>query len=243
DLEEIIKSVNKDLSTTVLFTNGWHLAERVEQLKKSGLDSVYVSIDEAEPERHNTFRKKEGLFARAMEGIKKAREAGLSTGISCCMTPEAFKDGEFEKIIELGRDIKIHEVLFFAAVPTGRYGQRKDLIGNFGWIEEMIASVDCYNKDSRYPGVLIYPYLSSHKSIGCSGGTCYVYISPYGDVCPCDFNHVIFGNVLEEPLYKIWDKMSSLDDFKAVKWGGCKLRDPDWQDKKTVSRQFCRYNF
>lgn len=241
DLPEIISAVNKDLSTTLLFTNGWFLSERAEDLKKAGLDSVLVSIDSADPEKHNAFRGTEGLFAKAMEGINSALSAGLSTGICCCMTPEALKEGEFKKIIELGKKIEVHEVLFYDAVPTGRYKQRKDLIGSTDWIEEMIKSAKVYNNDSRYPGILIYPYTTSYRSVGCSCGVNYLYVTPYGDVCPCDFNHVIFGNILETPLYKIWDKMTSLDDFRSAKWGECKLKDPEWQNKMTVSSEFRTY--
>lgn len=242
DLPDIIKSVNKDFSTTIVFTNGWFLADRVKDLKNAGLDSVYVSIDFACPEKHDLFRRTENLFNKAMEGIKKAKSAGLSVGISCCLTPESFYDGEFKKMAELGKKIGIHEILFYDAVPTGRYKQRKDLIGNVDWINEMVESAKTYNEDASYPGILAYPYTTSYKSIGCSCGVNYFYATPYGDICPCDFNHVIFGNVLEEPLYKIWDRMTSLDDFRSTKWGECKLKDPCWQDKKTVSRQFCKYN-
>ena len=238
DLGEIINSVDKDLTTTTLFTNGFLLADRVKELKKSGLDSVYVSIDSADSQKHDSFRGMEGLFHKALAGIKKARSSGLSVGISCCMTPEAFKQGSLKDMIELGKRIGVHEVLIFPANPSGRYSERSDLVGNTEWIDEMIRSVKVYNVDLNYPGVLIYSYTSSHRSIGCSGGTCYLYISPYGDVCPCDFNHVIFGNILKDPLYKIWDRMTSLDDFKSVKWGGCKLKDPDWVNKNTVSGVF-----
>ena len=241
DLPEIIRSVDKDLSTTVLFTNGLLLAERALELRRSGLDSVYVSIDSAEPDKHDHFRGKKGIFEEAMKGITKAKSVGMSVGISCCMTPEAFREGGFENMARLGKKIGVHEILVFGAIPTGKYKDRKDLIGDTDWIEEMIDSAKTYNNDESYPGILIYPYASSHRCIGCSGGVCYFYVSPYGDVCPCDFNHTIFGNLFEEPLYRIWDKMTSLKDFECVKWGGCKLKDPEWRDRDTVSGEFRSY--
>jgi len=238
DLPEIVRSVDKDLSTTVLFTNGWFLPERAGELRRSGLDSVYVSIDSADPDKHDDFRGKKGLFKKATEGISKARSLGMSVGISCCMTPESFKEGGLKSMAELGKKTGAHEILVFGAIPTGKYKERQDLIGNFEWIEEMIDSSKVYNENAAYPGILIYPYSSSHKCVGCSGGVCYFYVSPYGDICPCDFNHTIFGNLLEEPLYKIWDRMTSLKDFECVKWGGCKLKDPEWRNRDTVSGEF-----
>ena len=241
DIPEIIRSVNKDLSTAILFTNGWFLKERINDLKRSGLDSVYVSLDSYQPQQHDMRRGKEGLFNRAVEGIVGAKRAGFSVGISCCITPESFMAGELDKIIDLGRELGVHEILVYDAVPTGRYKNRRDLVGENDWIEKMIASVNKYNCDPSYPGILVYAYTTSHRSLGCSCGVNYLYISPYGDVCPCDFNHVIFGNVLNQPLYKIWDYMTSLIDFSCAKWGDCKLKDPKWQDKKTVSSEFVNY--
>lgn len=238
DLTAIIAAVDKDLSTTVLFTNGWLLADNVKALRTAGLDSVYVSIDWADSGRHDAFRGKAGLFEKALCGIREATAAGLSTGICCCMSPEYFAQGGFREMVELGRKVGVHEILFFGAIPTGRYRGREDLIGNTDWIEAMIVAAQEYSADPRYPGLLVYPYAASHRCVGCSGGVTYFYVSPYGDVCPCDFNHRIFGNILERPLYQIWDGMTSLDDFRCAKWGGCKLKDPQWRDRKTISREF-----
>jgi len=219
----------------VLFTNGSRLYERVEKLKKSGLDSVYVSLDAADAESHDKFRGKKGLFDQAIKGIGRAKSLGLSVGISCSITPEAFRSGELDRIVELGKQIGIHEVLVFDTMPTGRYKHRTDLVDNSEWVEDMIDSLTPYNQDPAYPGVVAYAYMTSHRSVGCSCGTSYFYISPYGDVMSCDFNHARFGNILEAPLYRIWDEMTSHPDFQQAKWGGCKIKDSAYLAKETVS--------
>ncbi len=235
DLPQIIASVNKDQSTTVLFTNGSHLSERVAELKKAGLDSVYISLDAAEADKHDEFRGKKGLFEQAVRGIERAKALGMSTGISCSISPEAFFEGELERIIELGKHIGIHEVLVFDMLPTGRAKHRADLVDNPDWIEAMIDSMTPYNDQPDYPGVVAFAYMTSHRSVGCSCGTSYFYISPYGDVMSCDFNHAKFGNVLRAPLYRIWDEMTSHPDFQQAKWGGCKVKDSEYLAKETVS--------
>ncbi|HNW43441.1 MAG TPA: radical SAM protein [Elusimicrobiales bacterium] len=242
DLPEIIKSVDKELSTTAMFTNGWYLKERCAELKAAGLDSLYVSVDSADPKTHDKLRGVEGLFARAAEGIGSALSAGFSVGISCCVSPESFRDGELDRVIELAKKLGVHEVIVYDAAPTGRYAGREDLQGNTAWLEELIASVGKYNEDSSYPGVLVYAYTTSHRSVGCSSGVNYFYLSPWGDVCPCDFNHMCFGNALQEPLYRIWDRMTSLPDFSCAKWGYCRMKDPAFKDCKTISREFKNYD-
>lgn len=235
DLPQIIAGVNKDQSTTVLFTNGSRLAERAAELKKAGLDSVYISLDAAEADKHDEFRGKKGLFEQAIRGIERAKALGMSTGISCSISPEAFFEGEMERIIELGKRIGIHEVLVFDMLPTGRAKHRADLVDNPDWIEAMIDSMTPYNDQPDYPGVVAFAYMTSHRSVGCSCGASYFYVSPYGDVMSCDFNHAKFGNVLRAPLYRIWDEMTSHPDFQQAKWGGCKVKDSEYLAKETVS--------
>jgi radical SAM protein with 4Fe4S-binding SPASM domain len=235
DLLEIMQSIDKDLSTVILFTNGYYLAEKAKELKKAGLDGVYISIDSADQKRHDSIRGKKGVYAKAMEGIREAKKVGLTVGISSVVTPESFKNGEFGKIVELAKKQKIHEVLIFDALPVGRFKDRSDLIDS-DWIEKMIDDSKVYNADPSYPGVLIYAYATSHRGAGCTGGTGYFYINPYGDINPCDFNGKNFGNILEEPLHQIWEKMTSHPCYSKSTWGGCKVRNSKHAEHDCVGR-------
>jgi MoaA/NifB/PqqE/SkfB family radical SAM enzyme len=225
DLPELVKEVNKDISVTSIFTNGWFLSDRIKELKDAGLDSVYVSIDSAIPSEHDKKRGVFGLFDKAIEGILKAKQLGFTTGISCCLTEEEYKNGDLDKIIELAKEKSIHEVLVFDALPVGKYKDRTDLKGHKKWVEEMIQYVKKFNDDESYPGVLIYAYTASHRSVGCSGGTSYMYMTPYGEICPCDFYHKKFGSIREYPLWKLWENMTLADDFGKSKWGGCRVKE------------------
>lgn len=234
DFSQLLRSVDKNLSTTLMFTNGLLLEKKAKELKDAGLDSVYVSIDSADPKVHDTFRKREGLYEEAMKGIQKAKSLGLSVGISTCITPESFRSGELDAIINLGKKIGVHEIVVFDAMPTGRYKLRKDLVDNNEWVEELIKSTKKYNEDKTYPGILVWAYTNSHRSVGCSCGTSYFYVSPYGDIMSCDFNHAKFGNVQKEPLYKIWDNLTSQIEFNRSKWGGCKIKDSKLRSSKLI---------
>lgn len=235
DLPDLIRAVDRTRSTTVLFTNGWALEDRVQELKQAGLDSIYVSIDAASAAEHDEFRRAPGLFDRALKGIRAARRLGFSTGFSTTMTPEAWRAGELPRIVELARRTGVHEVFVFDAMPTGRFSGRQDLVDDCDWIEDMIQSAVPWNRDERYPGVTFMAYMSSHRSVGCACGTSYFYLSPYGDVMSCDFNHAKFGNVLREPLWKIWGRLSTQPEFCQSKWGGCKIRDPEFRELPVVS--------
>ncbi|MBD3300530.1 MAG: radical SAM protein [Candidatus Moranbacteria bacterium] len=236
DFLKILKSVDKDLSTAILFTNGTRLKEKAFSLKKAGLDGVYVSLDSIHAKKHDKIRNKKGVFKKALAGIREAKKAGLSVGISCCISKEGFSNGDFDKIVEFGKKIDVHEVLFFDVVPTGRMKHCWEIMDDLDWIEEMIKASEKYNKDYGYPGVLVYSYSTSHRSTGCAGGVSYFYVSPFGDISPCDFNHKKMGNIRGEPLYQIWDKMSEIDIYQKAAWGGCKLKRSKYKDHKYISR-------
>jgi MoaA/NifB/PqqE/SkfB family radical SAM enzyme len=234
DLPDIIRAVDPALSTTVLFTNGWRLGDRAKELKQAGLDSIYVSLDASTAEAHDQFRGQNGLFEKAITGLKIAKKLGFSVGISVTMTPESYEQGELGAIAELGRTLGVHEILVFDALPSGRYQHRQDLRLNHHWVEDMIQSAQAYNQDDHYPGITFFSYFTSYKSVGCSCGTSYFYISPYGDMMSCDFNHTKFGNILEEPLWKVWERLTTTPEFCQAKWGGCKIKDPEFEGHPLV---------
>jgi MoaA/NifB/PqqE/SkfB family radical SAM enzyme len=238
EILEMIRSVDKDLSATSLFTNGWALSQMAAGLRQSGLDGVYVSLDSTEAAKHDEFRGLPGLFSRAVDGVRAALRTGMSVGISTCITPEGFAGGDFERMVEFARELGVHELIVFDAMPSGRFRNRADLFDNEQWKDEMIRRSEPYNADASYPGILIHAYTVSHRSAGCSCGTSYFYANPYGDISSCDFNARSFGNVLDEPLHAIWERMTSQEAYREAKWGGCKVKDSVFT-KKHLERETC----
>ena len=228
-LDDLLRAIDKDLSTVVLFTSGLDLEARAPALRRAGLDGVYVSIDEPEPEVHDLHRGRKGLFERAMRGIEAARRAGLTVGLSVCAFPDSVKSGKLERLVELGRARGVHEIVIFSAAPSGKLKGRQDLCQT-DWVEEIVAFSERYREDPRSPGLLVYNHNASWRGLGCSGGTRWFFLDPYGNVNPCDFNHLKVGNIREEPLYRIWDRMTAMPPFQRTTWTGCKLRDPRFRE-------------
>lgn len=232
DICEIIASVDKDRSVTSMFTNGWYLPENVQKLKASGLDTINVSLDSADPAEHDKKRKVKGLFERGVEGLRLAKKAGMTTAISCCVFENDIDNGNFEAIVEMGKKIGVHEIIVFDAIPAGRMKNRKDLMGRPDIAQRLIDKAQHYNTRDDYPGILVYSYVTSWKSTGCCGGISYFYVTPYGDICCCDFNPHGMGNVLEDPLQTIWDRFGKDPEFLSASWNGCKTKDPDYRERR-----------
>jgi MoaA/NifB/PqqE/SkfB family radical SAM enzyme len=221
DLTRLIRAVDPDLSQTVLFTNGLLLATRADELARAGLTSVVVSIDAPQAADHDARRAVRGCFDRAVAGVRAAQRARLLVGLSAVVRPEDVARGTLVGLFELGRELRVNQILLFDAVATGSYRgaecSRADL-------EDIIALSAAYQQKAGYPGIHCYAYSKSHRGIGCGGGVSHFYVAPHGAVCPCDFDPASVGNVREAPLHVLWDRFaaqgracSSLDGCRRTK--------------------------
>ncbi|MFC1609727.1 radical SAM/SPASM domain-containing protein [Myxococcota bacterium] len=224
DLCELVESVDRDLSQVVVFTNGCALAEKAQELRRAGVTSVIVSIDSPEAQEHDRRKGVSDAFARAVVGIKAARKQKLLTGISAVVRPEDLTNGTLVRLFDLGRELRVNQILLFDAVATGNFSERKDLQWQASELDTIIELSASYQRKRGYPGIHCYTYTKSHRGIGCAGGVSYFHIAPHGEVCPCDFNPDSVGNVRDAPLHVLWDRFarqgydcSSLDGCRRQK--------------------------
>jgi len=209
DLCELVASVDADRSQVVLFTNGWALEARARELARAGLTSVLVSLDSADPAQHDGRKALAGCFERAVAGIEAARRRGLLVGISAVVRPGDVESGALGRLCDLGKQLRVNQVLFFDAVPTGNYLDRADLVWSHPQLDAIIDACAEYQRRPDYPGVHCYAYSKSHRGLGCAGGVSQLYVSARGEVCPCDFDPASVGNVREAPLHALWDRFSA----------------------------------
>jgi MoaA/NifB/PqqE/SkfB family radical SAM enzyme len=62
-------------------------------------------------------------------------------------------------------------------------------------------------------GVVAQSIVNSPIGAGCFGAYSEFYMTAYGDINPCDFNPISFGNVRDLPIQAIWHRMVSHPDF------------------------------
>jgi MoaA/NifB/PqqE/SkfB family radical SAM enzyme len=227
DLPEVIRAVDQDLSQVILFTNGSHLAARARELRAAGLTSVIVALDSADAAEHDRRKRAPDAFARALAGIEAARREKLLVGISTVARPGDLENGGLVRLFELGRKLRVHQILVFDAVSFCGDPSEQSPAWTQASLDALIELCADYHRRKEYPGIHAYAYSKSHRSLGCSGGVSHFYISPYGDVCPCDFDPASVGNLRESPLYLLWDRFarqgitcSSLDGCR------CQSRPP-----------------
>ncbi len=192
------------LGDTTIFTNGILLAAMARDLRKAGLNRVRVSIDTPSAAAHDAYRQHPGCFAKAVEGLKRASEEGIFTSISTYVTRAALRSGKFGETLELGREIGVDAIRIFPVIPSGRLEDFKEIL-TIEDCEEIAAILKDFNRDAP---PLAYNSGWLRKGRTCMG-TSSAYLNCYGDVMPCGFVPVSYGNVKKEPLAKIWERLYS----------------------------------
>ncbi|MGC8862691.1 MAG: radical SAM/SPASM domain-containing protein [Armatimonadota bacterium] len=242
DIYELIEWVDKDEAVALMFCNGVLLdEERVAKLAKAGLWCIHVSIDSPDPKAHDEMRRVPGCFEKAVEGLKRCKDAGMLTGISTYATPERLHNGQVIEMIELAKSIGTDEITIFDVVPTGRLllEDRKHLLSDEDK-EELCRIEEQYNQ-SKPPLVITQAHINGPTGNGCYAGWCQFYMTAYGDVTPCDFTPLSFGNVRERSLEDIWSSMICHEGYACHK-NSCRMQDAEfrarWIDKIPLSGPF-----
>jgi MoaA/NifB/PqqE/SkfB family radical SAM enzyme len=212
DIYELISYVNQKKAVPILFTNGLLLTlENVDKLFEAGLYSLFVSIDSPLPDEHDKLRGVKGLFETAIKGIKRAKEKGMFVGFSSYATQSSTKEGMYKKIHELAQRLRLHNVMLFDAVPTGKILKDTSERLTSQQREEIYEFSSNINKSKIIPPLSSQSWQTSIESylagVGCLAAYIQYYISAYGEVTPCDFTPLSFGNIRDMPLKKIWNLM------------------------------------
>jgi len=212
DITEIVASID-DRSSVFMFTSGYGLTEeRAKELKDAGLFGVMVSLDHYTPEIHDTLRGYKGAYDIAIKGLKNAQNANLYAGLSCVVTREMLQKDEVWMVLELAKNLSVHEIMMFEPTPVGNLFESDSCVLNTDEREQLIGYhklVNKHRKYKNYPRISVFPYFESKDLLGCAAGYNIVYVDVDGNLRPCDFVPLTFGNIKEEPIEDIWQKINN----------------------------------
>ena len=212
DLEEILSAID-DRSATLLFTNGRALTpERAASLKESGLFYLAVSLDSPDPDEHNRFRRNPRAFEHATSAIKNSARAGLYTMVSAVVLKRHLTRDNLLRLFELATCHGAHEVRIHQPVPCGELLDAAEAETIYYKPEDIRMLHELQFEVNRHrpglPKVSSFTFTEGPEKFGCGAGVMHSYISSTGDLWPCDFVPVSFGNVLEKPVAELYGQMN-----------------------------------
>ncbi|HEY9167028.1 MAG TPA: radical SAM protein [Candidatus Kryptonia bacterium] len=206
---EIVNDIAGDCAVK-LFTTGCGLTDGLaERLRDAGLFSVSVSLDHWSEEVHDARRRYPGAFKQAIKAIETFRNLGdMDVGVSAVLSPEMINtDGALE-FIRFLETLNIHEAWLSEAKPTTETFWREDMVINDEDRLRLVAMQDEYNKS----GGMTINYLGhfeGRECFGCNAGHKMVYVDAFGEVSPCVFTPMSFGNIHQESVRDIFRRMKS----------------------------------
>jgi MoaA/NifB/PqqE/SkfB family radical SAM enzyme len=202
---EIVRVLEPRKNLVSFSTNAISLTEEmVVELKRMGLFVVYVSLNSLDPKVNDEVRGYPGHFDHAMRVIGLCRKHGLDVMIPVTTSKPLLP--ETAKILDWARENGFQSNINLFA-PTGRAeGRKEELFDEEFWKELRRL----YRRNPRLRGDWD---TNLSLKVECPAAFEKIHVGPYGDVTGCAIQPMSFGNVRNEPLERIVEKMRGFRHF------------------------------
>lgn len=186
--------------------------DRLTELRKhKNLIGIMFSLHTHDPAKLNNFMGRDDAWDTLVNGIRLCHEVGIAVHFNTCLMSHEFYNGTFEKVMDIAKQFNGAILQLIKPKPAG--GWLESGVDQFSEedIDFIRKKVTRFNLEKEYKE---YPYIAAmvieeDKSLfGCTAGaTDRFYINSKGDVQPCEFLNISFGNIKDEIFENIYDKM------------------------------------
>ncbi|HUI92465.1 MAG TPA: radical SAM protein [Chitinivibrionales bacterium] len=221
-LKSVCAAIDARSEVWVNSTGDGMTLDRLKELKGLNLTAIMFSLHTAQPEKLNRFMGSASAWENLERGVSLCHEAGVPVTFNACIPREDFFNGEFEKIMEKAREWNSGLIQLIKPKPAGaRMEQGVETILPDDR-EAIRRKIHRYNHDAAYRS---YPSISAQileeapEVFGCTaGGTDRFYLNAKGDVQPCEFLNISFGNVTREDFSSIYKRMRACFEKPGQTW-------------------------
>jgi AdoMet-dependent heme synthase len=212
DIHELARAASAAGIWTVMGTNGVLLTDAVAAtMVDCGVRGVAISLDSADPARHDAFRGGPGSWQHAVRALDTCRAHGLQVLVQTTVTEDNAL--EVPALIDFARGRGAWSFNLYFLVQTGR-GRAMEELSPARTEEVLTTLVD--QQEAHRPMLVRAKCAPQFKRIawqrgqaglesgGCMAGTQYCRITPEGDVTPCPYMTAVAGNVRALSFREIW---------------------------------------
>ncbi len=194
-------------------------------LKEAGLFGLMVSVHSPDAAIHDAFTGVPGSFDVACQALRLCRETGVASSVNCVLSEADVRSDGLSRLMDLARELDADYVQLIHPKPAGKWlGKQTEMLLD----PELIALIRQehirYNSSAMhdYPSLAAQVFEESETMLGCTcGGIDRFYVNATGEVQPCEFLNLSFGNVQDEPFDEIYTRMRSFFQTPGCNWLCC----------------------
>ncbi len=215
DLVDLVDHVDKDKAIASIFTPGILLTEeKAIHLKKAGLYATIIGLRSPIPAEHDAARGVKGAFEKATQSMKNAVKAGLYVSMHTHANPSLIESGKLEWLYDLATQLGVHELTVWEGIPTWSYIDNEGMVLNDGHRKHILDMYKRVNSTPEGPRMFSMTFFESPNIFGCMAGRRWLNLVDSGDLTPCTYMPISFGNIKEERVKDIWGRMRKFPEFK-----------------------------
>jgi MoaA/NifB/PqqE/SkfB family radical SAM enzyme len=214
-LLKILEAGDKNLSDFHIHTSGYSITkEKVKSLKDAGLTAAGIGLDDYRSEMHNKIRGNNS-FDDAVNALKLFNEAGILTYVNFTPGREIMNLDDLLNYLSFVKSLNVSLVELLEPRPCGgfiNYNIEKFFNkSDKNLLYEFTVKANTEKKYKNHPLVYYLAHIEGKDKMGCMmGGLSHFYIDSTGNVNPCVFMPVTFGNIMSEDFNEIFKKMRSI---------------------------------
>ncbi len=225
DLEALVEEARSLDLYSNLITSGIPLArERLERLRRLGLDNVQVSIQDARPDESDRIAGREA-FHRKIEVARWVKELGFPLTVNTVLHRENLE--RIGEVIALAEELHADRLELANAQYLGwALRNRTALLPTKAQLERArsVAAAARARLEGRMEVVFVVPdyYVEFPPACMDGWGRRFIVVSPDGLLLPCLLAHTLpglsFGNVRERSVEELWSFSPGLAAFRGEAW-------------------------
>lgn len=218
-LKQICEAIDSRSEIWINSTGAGMTREKLVELKELDVTAIMFSLHSPDANTLNSFMGKESAWETMETGVKMCHDADLAVAFNTCLMRDDFYNGNFEQIMEVAKDFKACLIQIIKPKPAGGWLEKEDIKFSTKDIEYIKVKVNQYNLEAafiKYPAISAQIIEEDKSVFGCTaGGTDRFYINAKGDLQPCEFLNISFGNIAVDKFEDIYQKMRN-----CFAWGG-----------------------
>ncbi len=227
DLHDIIRILNEENHFPILITNGWFVDDTVaKEILRAGLQEISVSVDYADPKKHDAQRGREGSWVRAVKALELLNKNRPDRRNRIHMITVLMDDNlaDVEPLIKLSKELGVTYMVNLYSWNRGSKRRRLP--------EEKVTEYLMGLKRKYREFINLTTYIQhldkaiAEGGIGdCQTGRLLMNIDNYGNASRCTetLNEPV-GNVLNEDIMEIRRRLWKLQETRQCNqcWTSCR---------------------